>query len=709
MYESHFGLNGQPFQLNPDPAFYFDSRGHSSALAYLKYGAHQGEGFIVVTGEIGAGKTTLVRTLLEGLNTERLVAAQVVSTQLEAGDLLRTILSAFGAPSSGTTKAQLIASLEAFLTSVAARGRRALLVVDEAQNLGRDAVEELRMLSNFQLGTHGLLQSFLVGQPELRVLLQSKSMEQLRQRVIASCHLGPLDPLETRAYIEHRLRHVGWVSNPSFDDDAFGRIHHWSGGIPRRINRLCNRLLLGAYLADQTTITVDSVERTAVDLGAEIGESVVSPMPVGAPLAAEARLTGLQLVADNAPVEVIVNGPSKPGAPLLCLVDTLTEYVQAGALSRVLADHPSLPSVVLVHMGGSTDLDLGLDTTGVLSRPALDIHLSLDDRNGVNGMALALTRFAAILDEYKPVAVMAMGCSNSLLACSIVARKRDVPVLRTNAGRRSAWATEGEQTNVKLIDQFADVLYTDNLVTHYALHHVGIPSDRVHCVGDLAANVVHMASSLPLSARANHACQAVANGQFRSDASFALVTKQFHALKTDPVRVREAVAMLTMARAEIPLLWAVDNGTLLEIKASGAEDQLKTAGILVITDLGYVDCLALIGRSRCVIAGPEARFVDESRVLGTPSVVIDSGLVVPVRVSGATGAGVAAGSHQLRKVLNDLLAGEPTARDGLDYWDGGAALKIATHLDAWLRRHNRSRSRLLSAAEPAAVPHLRAL
>src|SRR3954464_13381745 len=193
MYESHFGLTGAPFQLNPDPAFFYDSRGHRHALAYLKYGAHQGEGFIIVTGEIGAGKTTVVRALLESLDGNKVVAAQIVSTQLGSGDLLRAILIAFGVPAPSESKAHLISTLEAFMTSLAAQGKRALLIIDEAQNLGREAIEELRMLSNFQLGNHSLLQSFLVGQPELRTLLKSKAMEQLRQRITASCHLTPLD------------------------------------------------------------------------------------------------------------------------------------------------------------------------------------------------------------------------------------------------------------------------------------------------------------------------------------------------------------------------------------------------------------------------------------------------------------------------------------------------------------------------------------
>ncbi len=274
MFESHFGLSAPPFQLSPDPSFYFDSRGHSNALAYLKFGVYQREGFIVVTGEIGAGKTTLVRTLLEGLDPEKIVAAQVVNTQLDSGDLLQAICTAFGIPTQGTSKAQWIATLEAFLVALAVAGRRALLVVDEAQNLGLREIEELRMLSNFQLGSQALLQSFLVGQPELRKLLQSASMEQLRQRVIASCHLGPLGADETRGYIEHRLRHVGWTDRPLFSDDAFTQIYVCTQGIPRRINVLCNRLLLACFLASKDTIEAADVTATAGEMRAEVGDAI---------------------------------------------------------------------------------------------------------------------------------------------------------------------------------------------------------------------------------------------------------------------------------------------------------------------------------------------------------------------------------------------------------------------------------------------------
>jgi general secretion pathway protein A len=281
MYESYYGLTGKPFQLNPDPSFYFGSRGHKRAFAYLEYGLYQSEGFIIITGEIGAGKTTIVRSLLEQLDPAKVVAAQIVSTQLDAEDMLRAVGVAFGLPVRDVDKAVLLASLEAFLCQVAIDKKRALLVVDEAQNLTNRAVEELRMLSNFQLGDQALLQSFLVGQPELRDMMQSPSMKQLRQRVIASYHLGPLDHAEAQAYIEHRLKHVGWTDDPHFEPACFELIHGLTGGIPRRINTLCNRLLLAAYLSEKHVLTVADVQDIALEINEELGpETSLTAVPV---------------------------------------------------------------------------------------------------------------------------------------------------------------------------------------------------------------------------------------------------------------------------------------------------------------------------------------------------------------------------------------------------------------------------------------------
>ena len=279
MFESYYGLSAPPFQLSPDPAFFFRSRGHKRAHSYLQYGLYQSEGFIVLTGEVGAGKTTLIRNLLQELDPNKVVAAQLVSTQLDADSLVRAVAAAFGLAIREQNKARVLNELEAFFLSLVPKNKRALLIVDEAQNLAPEAVEELRMLSNFQVQNRALLQSFLVGQPELRQLMRSVEMQQLRQRVIASYHLGPLDADETRAYIEHRLSHVGWKGNPAFEAESFPLVHSYTGGVPRRINTLCTRALLGAFLSEKHTIGKADIQDVITEFSEEFGEEISAPDP----------------------------------------------------------------------------------------------------------------------------------------------------------------------------------------------------------------------------------------------------------------------------------------------------------------------------------------------------------------------------------------------------------------------------------------------
>ena len=269
MYESFYGLTNKPFQLNPDPTFYFGSKQHRRAKAYLDYGVSRNEGFIVITGEIGAGKTTLLRALIDGLHGSNVVVGHLVTTQLGAEDTLRMVGASFGFKVKDVPKSELLITLEAFLISQTSKGKRCLLIVDEAQNLTPRAVEELRMLSNFQFGNQALMQSFLVGQPEFREILQRPEMEQFRQRVAATCHIGPLDLDETQHYIEHRLKCAGSTGKPSFDPPVFESIFKASGGIPRRINGLCDRLLLAGFLAGRSHLTADDVREVVQEFQQE--------------------------------------------------------------------------------------------------------------------------------------------------------------------------------------------------------------------------------------------------------------------------------------------------------------------------------------------------------------------------------------------------------------------------------------------------------
>ncbi len=267
MFETHYGLSGRPFQLTPDPRFYFESATHRKAMSYLGYGLAQGEGFIIITGEIGAGKSTLVAHLMQTVDKARLTAAQIVTTQLKGDDLLHMVASSFGVATAGLDKTGTLAAIEHFLHTEARAGRRCLLVVDESQNLPMAALEELRMLSNFQLGSHPLLQIFLLGQPEFRAMVQgSPGLEQLRQRIIATHHLGAMEQHELQPYVEHRMTLVGWTGRPAFADDVWARMFAETGGIPRKVNMLINRVLLMAAVDNRDTVDAALIDAVLADL-----------------------------------------------------------------------------------------------------------------------------------------------------------------------------------------------------------------------------------------------------------------------------------------------------------------------------------------------------------------------------------------------------------------------------------------------------------
>nr|WP_317892773.1 AAA family ATPase [uncultured Sphingomonas sp.] len=274
MYDDFYGLSGKPFQLTPDPAFWFDTGTHRKAMAYLTYGLSESEGFIVITGEPGAGKTTLLGHVLSTIDPARLNVIRLVTTQLEPEDLLQVIASGLGTDPTGLSKAQLLSAIERGLHAVARAGRRTLLVVDEAQSLPLSAIEELRMLSNFQAGGHALLQIFLLGQPEFRERLQgSGRVEQLRQRVIAMHHLDPMEAHEVEPYIVHRLSLVGWNGRPDFTPEAIEALHRWSGGVPRRLNLLMSRVLLMGGVEEIERFDAAEIDAVGAELADDVGHS----------------------------------------------------------------------------------------------------------------------------------------------------------------------------------------------------------------------------------------------------------------------------------------------------------------------------------------------------------------------------------------------------------------------------------------------------
>jgi len=278
MYEEFYHLTALPFQLTPDHRFFFGSEVHKKAMAHLEFGLSQGEGFIVITGEVGSGKTTLIRHLLAQMDgASNFVAANMTSTKLEGDDIVRMAAISFGVNAGERDKAGILHDLEAHLVQVHKRGARAVLIVDEAQNLSISALEELRMFANFQHGSTAVLQIIMVGQPEFRTTIGMPQFDQLRQRILASYHIGPISEAETRDYVTHRLQAAGWKNDPVISDTAFHEIYAFSGGVPRRINTLCARVLLYGFIEERHLIDAEDVQRVAMDLEAERQAVVAAP------------------------------------------------------------------------------------------------------------------------------------------------------------------------------------------------------------------------------------------------------------------------------------------------------------------------------------------------------------------------------------------------------------------------------------------------
>lgn len=281
MYEKYYNLTGVPFQLTPDIRYFFGSKGHSRAIAHLIYGLSQGEGFIVITGEVGAGKTTLVERLWSQLDRDTYTVARISTTQVSGEDLFRLAMAGFGLEDPNPGRANLLRRFELMLQEHHAAGKRCLLVVDEAQNLPLAALEELRMLSNVSGKGGAALQTILLGQPQFRRILASPDLDQLRQRVLASYHLGPLTQEETRSYIEHRLKLAGWSGAPQIEDEAMAAIYRHTDGIPRRINRLCSRAMMHGALEESQTITLAMVDATAQELQEDLRGGASEPAAAG--------------------------------------------------------------------------------------------------------------------------------------------------------------------------------------------------------------------------------------------------------------------------------------------------------------------------------------------------------------------------------------------------------------------------------------------
>jgi type II secretory pathway predicted ATPase ExeA len=285
MYKEFYGLRANPFNVNPDPRYLFLTRHTEEALACLTYGIQSRKGFVLLTGEVGTGKTTLINKLLEWLRLQQVATAFVFNSRLNTTQFLDYMMADFGIPCESKAKSQILLRLYNWLLDRYRAGETAVLIVDEAQNLTDEVLEEIRMLTNLETFTEKLLQIVLVGQPELEQKLKQPQLRQLRQRLTLRAKTHALTLEETKAYVQQRLRIAGASGEPIFDPDALVAIHHYSSGIPRVINLLCEHSLVSAFVDQQKVIAPSVVENVARDFDLDespaAGAMLASPLPAG--------------------------------------------------------------------------------------------------------------------------------------------------------------------------------------------------------------------------------------------------------------------------------------------------------------------------------------------------------------------------------------------------------------------------------------------
>jgi general secretion pathway protein A len=277
MYKEFFGLRANPFNVNPDPRYLFLTRHTEEALACLTYGIQSRKGFVLLTGEVGTGKTTLINKLLEWLRAQQVPTAFIFNSRMNVPQFLDYMMADFGIPCDSRSKSQVLLRLYNWLLERYRAGETAVLIVDEAQNLADEVLEEIRMMTNLETFTEKLLQIVLVGQTELEQRLKQPNLRQLRQRLTLRAKTHPLTLEEAKAYIQQRLRIAGSNGQQIFDGDALTAIHRYSTGIPRVVNLICEHCLVSAFVDQQRTVTVGIVDAVARDFDLGDNHSLTLP------------------------------------------------------------------------------------------------------------------------------------------------------------------------------------------------------------------------------------------------------------------------------------------------------------------------------------------------------------------------------------------------------------------------------------------------
>ncbi len=676
MYESRFGISGPPFQLSPDPGFYFDSRGHHEALADLRACLTADAGLIVLSGEIGAGKTTLIRTLLAEIDPAALSVSSIVSSQLDATDLLASALIGFGIQAESTTREALENRLVRYLLRLRKLERRAVILVDEAQNLHADAFEEIAALAAQARSRPLPLHICLVGQPELRSLLDEPELRSLRDRADTIRHLGPIGPEEVQPYVEHRLRRVGWSGQPRFDADTFAEIHRWTGGIPRRVNQLCNRLLLTCYLTGDPHIDVAAVSQTAADLRAELGDTapVPDPTPTPRPVRALSRPSAAATARGDGPADA---GPR----PLLCLAATLGDHVRAAALMHALAARPGVPAAWLLRPYDDDALEICHRLFKGLQLDQRLLGLGLPEQANLQRQSTPAQLLDGVIEHVRPSAIVVFEGSATGLTLARQAQAAQVPLVRVGAAQRRAPAADGLADAE--IDAGARLLYTAAPEASEQLAREGRAPERIHCVGSLLMDAVRIAQAQEGEALTPGEPTHPASDLQIDRAGYALVVLSDAANLSMRQSAGETLEVLLAVSRDLRLVWPMRACVRDQLARLRLLSRLSSERIRLMPAQPHPIYLAMLRNATCVVTD-SWNVQEEAAGLGVACITVGVAPAEPVTV--AAGCNAVVGNTvaaATRAAWDCIFNGGPRGRIP-DLWDGRTGPRVAAHLQSWL-------------------------
>jgi type II secretory pathway predicted ATPase ExeA/UDP-N-acetylglucosamine 2-epimerase len=716
MYESYFGLTGLPFQLGPDTRFFFAAGNYGDALDALRRGVENRAKLMVVSGQIGAGKTLLLRMLLERLESASISTVHLSGAHLDGTTLAETLSLALALPNKKSVRERL----DGLVEHLRLCALPTLLAIDEAQHLTPDAFSFLESLAKANAGSAAPLQLLLVGQPELRSALEASENSNFKRILEVHLQLEPLDRIDTRSYIEYRLRQVGWHGTPVFESEAFHAIHDCTFGVPRKVHLLCNRLLMAAFAASLQRIDRALVSSAATELHAEFELSAApvsgpahpssfslatAPVPAWAIEPGFATASKFHIARSERPsaavdhsslAQVPVSGvgsrklldvnEAHASGLLLYVVAGLGDHVQAAASLRAIQKRGSLPPVRLVraYVNAALTLNRGLFPDHFLKHMA-PLSLGVAEWPAEGRADEVGDRFAAVVRSTRPCAVVVSHGSATALACAEVARANGVPVVHLGAGQRAEPASGLRDATLRAVDGLADMLLTESSNARENLEAEGVAPDRIHNIGSLAADVVNDALRR-LDMGAPGLLRGLVPPAFMADRrGYGVIGLGTSGEASERDSLERMLRLLAFVSRDLALIWPLGESTRRATEAYRLTRMLDGERIACVPSQPHIAMVELMRHATCVLTN-SWRVQLEALALRVPCLFIgrfhqriDNEVD---RLNYRVGESSTAAT---RAIWNIVYNGRPSARLPPS-WDGCAADRMAASLEPFLSR-----------------------